>query len=200
MDTPWDESHDAETAWDGTRDAEWAKMSSEFTDAGYREGITAGKEAFVQEGFDAGFANVGAPLGRDLGLIRGQSSALLSFLISAPATALGIPEDAKEASVKEAREIASQLGNIRYSDIEPRDLEAEQHAKEHLEAEGQEMEVHEDIEKRKQMETVEDMLAGLSASGDANAPERPTMEDVINLRARLQMLVSGLGLRCDLLY
>ncbi|KAG6841800.1 hypothetical protein C0991_006684 [Blastosporella zonata] len=200
MDTPWDESHDAETALNGTRDAEWAKMSSEFNDVGYREGITAGKEAFVQEGFDVGFADVGAPLGRDLGLIRGQSSALLSFLISAPPTALDIPEDEKEALVHEARAIAAQLGHIRYSDIEPRDLEAEQHAREHLEAEGQEMEVHEDIEKRKKMETVEDMLAGLSAGGDTTTPGRPTMEDVVKLRARLQALTLRLGLRDSFLY
>ncbi|KAG6911056.1 hypothetical protein DXG01_004570 [Tephrocybe rancida] len=198
MDTPWDEVHDSESAWNGTRDAEWEKMSFEFTNTGYREGITAGKEAFVQEGFDAGFAEVGAPLGRDLGLIRGQASALLSFLISAPPSSLSFAEDAKQVLVQEAREIAAQLGHIRYSDIEPRDLEAEQHAKEHLEAEGQEMEVNEDLEKKKKLETVEDMLAGLSAGQDVTASGRPTVEDVVKLKGRLQALTSQLGLRNEL--
>ncbi|KAG6861815.1 hypothetical protein C0995_011697 [Termitomyces sp. Mi166 len=195
MDTPWDQSQDNEASWKNTRDTEWTKMSSEFTDVGYREGITAGKEAFVQEGFDAGFATVGAPLGRDLGLIRGQSSALLSFLTSTPAPALGLSGDAKEALVQEIRDIVLQLGNVRFSDIEPRDLEAEKHAREHLEAEGQEMEVHEDVEKKRQMEKVEDMLAGLSAGGTVNTPGRPTMEDVASLKARLHAVTSQLRLR-----
>ncbi|KAG6867457.1 hypothetical protein C0993_002540 [Termitomyces sp. T159_Od127] len=195
MDTPWNEQHDNDAAWKGTRDAEWTKMSSEFTDVGYREGITAGKEAFVQEGFDAGFATIGAPLGRDLGLIRGQSSALLSFLTSPSSAALGLSENAKEALVHEVRDIVSLLGNVRFSDIEPRDLEAEKHAKEHLESEGQEMEVHEDIEARRQMENVEDMLVGLSAGGSVNTPGRPTMVDVANLKARLCVMTSQLGLR-----
>jgi len=153
----------------------------------------------VQEGFDTGFADVGAPLGRDLGLIRGHSSALLSFLISAPSAALGVLENDKEALAQEAREIATQLGNIRYSDIEPRDLEAEQHAREHLEAEGEEMEVNEETEKRKQMEGVEDMLAGLSTGEGVNAPGRPTTEDVVKLKERLQALSSRVGLRVHLI-
>ncbi|KAG6895864.1 hypothetical protein C0992_011963 [Termitomyces sp. T32_za158] len=194
MDTPWDETRDNVAAWQETRDAEWMKMSSEFTDAGYREGITIGKEASVQEGFDAGFATIGAPLGRDLGLIRGQSFALLSFLTSESSITLGLSESAKEALVYEARNIVSLLGNVRFSDIEPRDLEAEKHAREHLEAEGQELEVHEDIENRRQMENVEDMLAGLSTRGNANPPGRPTMKDVANLKARLHALTSQLKL------
>ncbi|GLB44173.1 putative essential protein Yae1, N terminal [Lyophyllum shimeji] len=169
MDTPWDDTRDTETAWKTVREAEWSKMTSEFYNVGYREGITAGKEASVQEGFDAGFADVGVPLGRDLGLVRGHSSALLSFLISAPSAAtLGLSDDEKEALMQEAREIVTLLGNIRYSDIEPRDLEAERHAREHLEAEGEEMEVSEEIEKRKQMEGVEDMLASLSTGEHAH--------------------------------
>ncbi|KAG6812240.1 hypothetical protein H0H92_003780 [Tricholoma furcatifolium] len=198
MDEPWHETHDSETAWNNTREAEWSKMSSEFSDVGYREGITAGKEEFVQEGFDAGFATIGAPLGRELGLIRGHSSALLSFLSSTSPDLLGVSASEKDGLLHEARDIFAQLGNVRYSDIEPRDLEAEQHAKEHLEAEGQEMEVNEDIEKKRQMEQVEDMLAGLSAGRDVNVPARPTMEDVKKLKERLQILISQLGLQISL--
>ncbi|KAF5376025.1 hypothetical protein D9615_007727 [Tricholomella constricta] len=197
MDTPWDEGRDTDTAWKDVREAEWAKMSNEFTNVGYREGITAGKEAAVQEGFDRGFEDVGAPLGRDIGLIRGRSSAILSFLISTSPTALNVADDEKEVLVLEAREIVSQLGNIRYSDIEPRDLEAEQHAREHLETEGQEMEVNEDLEKKKQMEGVEDMLAKMSAGENVEGPGRPTVEDVVKLKARLRALSSRLGFGID---
>ncbi|KAG5646179.1 hypothetical protein DXG03_004232 [Asterophora parasitica] len=198
MDSPWDEGHDTTTAFEDLREAEWTKMSEEFTNTGYREGITAGKEASVQEGFNTGFADVGAPLGRDLGLIRGKSSALLSFLLSATSTVLGVSDEEKETLVAEAREIASQLGNIRYSDIEPRDLEAEQHAREHLEAEGQAMEVNEDLEQKKQLESVEDMLSRMSAGENVEGPGRPTMEDVLRLRVRLQALSLHLGFRIDL--
>ncbi|KAG5653133.1 hypothetical protein H0H81_002125 [Sphagnurus paluster] len=191
MDSPWDETHDTESH---LREAEWAKMSSEFSDAGYREGITAGKEASVQEGFDIAFAQVGSPLGRDIGIARGRSSALLSFLISAPPDVLGLSEGAKEALVQEAREIVAGLVNIRYSDIEPRDLEAEQHAREHLEAEGQEMEVNEELEKKKNLEGVEDMLARMSAGENLDTPARPTLADVVRLKGQLQALASCLGL------
>ncbi|RDB23927.1 hypothetical protein Hypma_009245 [Hypsizygus marmoreus] len=194
MDTPWDDAFDNVVTESFARDVEWTKMSSEFTDVGYREGITAGKEAAVQEGFDAGFADVGAPLGRDLGIVRGRSSAILGFLISAPSTMLGVSEEEKDALIAEAREIAAQLGNIRYSDIEPRDLEAEQHAREHLEMDNEEMEVSEEIEERKKMEGVEDMLVRMSAGENVNAPTRPTAEDVLKLKARLGTLCARLGL------
>lgn len=161
---------------------------------GYREGITAGKEAAVQEGFDSGFADVGAPLGRDLGIIRGQSSAILAFIISASPDILGVSKDEQEAILNEAREIAAQLGNVRYSDIEPRDLEAEQHAREHLEMDGEEMEVNDDIEKRRQMEGVEDMLARLSAGTETKTTGRPTEGDVLQLKVRLTALSGRLGL------
>ncbi|KAI0315889.1 hypothetical protein OF83DRAFT_1164597 [Amylostereum chailletii] len=54
------EPSSAESPWDenpgNIQDAEWQKLSDDFTNAGYREGITAGKEGALQEGFDAGFA------------------------------------------------------------------------------------------------------------------------------------------------
>ncbi|KAH9022331.1 hypothetical protein EDB85DRAFT_1996438 [Lactarius pseudohatsudake] len=62
--SPWVEddnapSHHAETEWTG--------LSTNFTTAGYRDGISSGKEAALEEGFDAGFARTGAPRGRELG-------------------------------------------------------------------------------------------------------------------------------------
>ncbi|TKY89816.1 hypothetical protein EX895_001113 [Sporisorium graminicola] len=44
---------------------------------GYREGITAGKLSSLQSGFDQGFNEVGATLGRQVGVLRGQVAALL---------------------------------------------------------------------------------------------------------------------------
>ncbi|KAF7297305.1 Yae1-N domain-containing protein [Mycena indigotica] len=123
MESPWDDDATAQTA----SDAEWDKISSEFTNAGYREGITAGKESALQEGFDAGFAQVGVPLGREIGHLRGIVSAVISFLQSTFCERAD-----KDALLAEAREISASLADVRFSDIAPRDLEAEAHAREHL--------------------------------------------------------------------
>lgn len=67
-------------------------------------------------------------MGRELGAIRGMASALLVFVT------LKSPETSEERSLAiEARDIVSQLSSIRFTDIAPRDLEAEEHARQHLE-------------------------------------------------------------------
>ena len=67
-------------------------------------------------------------MGRELGAIRGMASALLVFVTSRS------PETTEERSLAiEARDIVSQLSSIRFTDIAPRDLEAEEHARQHLE-------------------------------------------------------------------
>nr|CDI54423.1 conserved hypothetical protein [Melanopsichium pennsylvanicum 4] len=65
----------------GERDT--AKVENLFNDTGYREGITAGKLSTLQNGFDQGFNEVGALLGRQVGLLQGQIAALL--LLTSPA-------------------------------------------------------------------------------------------------------------------
>ncbi|KAJ7260960.1 hypothetical protein B0H12DRAFT_1201632 [Mycena haematopus] len=189
MDSPWDEEATQETS----RDAEWTKISSEFTNVGYREGITAGKESALQEGFDAGFASVGAPLGRDIGFMRGTSSALIAFLISGVCTH---PE--KESLLVEARAIAASLAAVRFADIMPRDLEAEEHALQHLADEDGPMDENEELGDKRKVEALEDMLSRLTA-GAANPDQvgnklRPTMDDVRILDAQLQALNARLGL------
>ncbi|KAK1225988.1 hypothetical protein PQX77_000679 [Marasmius sp. AFHP31] len=190
FDSPWDENPHPDTA----RDTEWTKISSEFTNSGYREGITAGKESALQEGFDNGFAQVGAPIGREVGLLRGIASGLVSYL----STSKGLPD--QDVQLVEAREIAASLSNIRFSDIAPRDLEAEQHAREHLEMEGEDADddtdVNEELAEKRRMEGLEDMLSQMTAGTHSMAGEqkRPTMEDVHRLKDRLQRLTILVGL------
>jgi hypothetical protein len=161
---------------------------------GYREGITAGKESALQEGFDAGFALVGAPLGRDLGFLRGMASALVAFLGS------GACQHAEKGSLlAEARAIAAALGAVRFSDIVPRDLEAEEHARQHLadseDADIMEMEMEgsENLAEKRKMEKLEDMFSQLAAGAGAEKT-RPTVDDVRVLEARLQALNARLAL------
>ena len=81
--------------------------------AGYRDGISAGKEAALQEGFDAGFADTGAPRGRELGVLRGLAAALL-HLTPRPASELG------QAQAQERiREIVGKLSAVRFADLVP---------------------------------------------------------------------------------
>ncbi|KAJ3510581.1 hypothetical protein NLJ89_g4593 [Agrocybe chaxingu] len=188
MDSPWDENTDNSAI----KDVEWSRISSEFTNVGYREGITAGKEGALQEGFDSGFAHIGAPIGRELGLLRGISSAILTFLQTPP-----LNENLK--LVDEAQDISSQLSRIRFTDIMPRDVEAEEHARQHLEAEGVELDENEEIAAKHDVEGLEDMLANLTAgNGISNSSsDRPTMEDIYALKTRLAWLGERLHLSFD---
>ncbi|KAI0372244.1 hypothetical protein BV20DRAFT_1034716 [Pilatotrama ljubarskyi] len=185
------------------QDSEWTKISSEFTNAGYREGITAGKESALQQGFDEGFAQVGAPLGRELGILRGLCSALISFL-GRPQTQ---PPQA-ETLLAEVRDIAAQLANVRFSDIAPPDLEALAHAKEHLENAMDEdqaeeaadladpAKLNEEIKEKRDIEGLEDLMAHMNPGGaSGTSPQaRPKAEDVARLKMRLLAIAQELGL------
>ncbi|KAI0826872.1 hypothetical protein BC628DRAFT_1319549 [Trametes gibbosa] len=185
------------------QDSEWTKISNEFTNAGYREGITAGKESALQAGFDEGFADTGAPLGRELGTLRGLCSALISFLdrtLDAPGS--------KEATLAEVRDIAAQLANVRFSDIVPPDLEALAHAREHLGAPTQRdndedaadivdpANLNEEIKERRDIEGLEDLMAQMNASDESGgvAQARPRAGDVVLLKERILKIAHGLGL------
>jgi len=186
MDSPWDEDADGTAL----HDVEWSRMSSDFTNVGYREGITAGKEAASQEGFDDGFANVGVPIGQELGVLRGVSSVILSFLKQSAGFT------GHEELASEAEDVASQLSRIRFSDVIPRDLEAEEHARQHMDAEGVALDVNEEIAAKRDLEGIEDMLADLTAGNGKSkgAGERPTIDDLRTLKERLMLLSKRLDL------
>ncbi|KAH9979918.1 hypothetical protein BGW80DRAFT_1122748, partial [Lactifluus volemus] len=86
-----------------------------------------GKENALQEGFDAGFAQAGAPHGRELGLLRGLASALHIHLSSHPTITATQQQQQQqqeqssreweEAARTTAREIANTLATVRFSDI-----------------------------------------------------------------------------------
>lgn len=176
--------------------------------AGYREGITAGKESALQEGFDDGFASTGAPLGRELGILRGLCSALLAFLSrSSPSTPPLSPLSPDiPALIDDVRAIAAQLAEVRLSDIAPPDAQAVAHAREHLadaamavdsadDDEADPAALNEDIRDKRDMEGLEDLMARMGAGTTAAAaPARPTPQDVTRLRERLLGIARGLGL------
>ncbi|KAH9032826.1 hypothetical protein EDB84DRAFT_117832 [Lactarius hengduanensis] len=100
--SPWVEDDNAPSHH---AEAEWTGLSTNFTTAGYRDGISSGKEAALQEGFNAGFACTGASRGRELGVLRGLAAALLLHLSrSSPA---GQPAQTQ------VREIVDKLAVVR---------------------------------------------------------------------------------------
>ncbi|KAF8873805.1 hypothetical protein CPB84DRAFT_1798140, partial [Gymnopilus junonius] len=168
----WDENADNSSV----TDVEWSRISDEYTN-----------------GLTAGYATVGVPLGHQLGLLRGVSSVLLSFLKdSSDPSPSPSPQSQRQALLVEAQDIASQLARVRFSDIVPRDLEAEQHAREHLEKEDGADE-NEETARRREMEGIEDMLANLGASGRPRIHQGGRLDRLAVLAERL-----GLSLGIDL--
>jgi hypothetical protein len=165
-----------------------------FPQAGYREGITAGKESALQEGFNEGFALTGVPIGRELGLARGILSALL---LSPLLNTLPSDSDTADQIKSETQEINAHLSRITFADLMPPDLEAEEHARQHREEEGggsgtREMAVLEDM--MEQMDTGSEM-----ANGQVRRParDRSTAEDLKALRNQLDRLTARLGMNLN---
>ncbi|KAH9016646.1 hypothetical protein EDB83DRAFT_2321136 [Lactarius deliciosus] len=83
-------------------EAEWTRLSKNFTTAGYRDGISSGKEVALQEGVDVAFARNGAPRGREPGVLQGVATALLPppvpLLPRRPACADASPGEIAEVS------------------------------------------------------------------------------------------------------
>jgi len=107
----------------------------------------------------------------------------------------------RDALTQEARDIASSLNDVRFSDIAPPDLEAEQHAREHLESANPDdqdvvVDLGEEVGSKRQMESLEDAMARMGAGGPSSEDRkgRPTAEDVVVLTTRLKALAEKLGL------
>ena len=168
----------------------------------------------MQQGFDEGFAQVGVPLGRELGILRGLCSALLAVLGRAQPHSSQLPSHGfaeSGALLAEVRDIAARLADVRLSDIASLDPEAVAHAREHLadaamsvdnpndEDDDEDVDpaaLNEEIRDKRDMEGLEDLMARMGAgAGPAPAPRaRPTAEDVARLRDRLMAVAQSLGL------
>lgn len=119
------------------------------------------------------------------------------------------PSEILAEALKEIRAISAQLSDIRFSDIVPRDLEAEAHAREHL-ADGEgDLPVNEldengtvqdeETMEKKKMEQLEDMMFsfGTDPAPSSNLP-RSGPEDVKAIHVRLLNVARVLGLELDL--
>ncbi|XP_072959057.1 uncharacterized protein [Typha angustifolia] len=75
QDEIWDDASDDGLNRASGLSREWQWRHNQFHTMGYRDGITAGKEASAQEGFNAGFKQ-SMHVGYKWGLVRGITSAL----------------------------------------------------------------------------------------------------------------------------
>jgi len=130
-------------------------------------------------------------MGRELGSMRGVVSAIASFLSS--------NGQGESTAIVTAREISSSLAGIRFSDIVPVDHEAEQHAREHLDADDDPIGQSEELLQKREIEGLEDMLQRLTAN-PANGPSqgRPTREDMVRMKERILVLSRQLSLHVAL--
>ncbi|OCF37348.1 hypothetical protein I317_07940 [Kwoniella heveanensis CBS 569] len=178
-------------------DREYTRISSKFSDAGYREGITDGKLATLQQGFDEGFAR-SVPLSRRVGFLRGRAAALLAIVTSSSSTsspaASPLPSQsvtptshASTDLINTLRDLIRRLGQLRRGEILPEDKERIEHEKEnHPDGEGYEL----DQTDKRDMESLE---RSLGLMGDAETRQKVDGEVVIGrLEAELTELKKAL--------
>ena len=166
--------------------------------AGYREGISAGRLSTMQNGFDQGYA-VGAPLGRQIGELRGVAASLLAYLTSSTSTGKSaaatitspniVDDTARKEVIEKMRDLIRRLGKLRLKDLAPRDHEAEQHAIDH----GEEIQVPQDLQDKRDMEALEDSMNGLGAS--ATKQQASGLEELQACRVQLRELLNAVGLQ-----
>lgn len=99
---------------------------------GYREGITAGKESTLQQGFDLSFRDVGAPLGRKVGILKGKASALTMFVqgrgpLSKEAAKSHVGSGDNESLRGQLAQLLKEIEAIELEHVAERDYEAEEH-------------------------------------------------------------------------
>jgi len=99
--------------------------------------------------------------------------------------------------VTEIRNITRQLASVSLTDIAPPDLEAEAHAREHLEL--AEREANDKPTEKRDLEGIGDMLADMSVrSPNAGRTKGgTTLEDVAHLKKQIETLSQALGLGAD---
>jgi len=135
----------------------------------------------------------GVPVGRELGMMRGIVSAMLSFLNDT--SVLVVPRDTDRQAIADTEEISARLSRIRFSEVMPPDREAEEHARLHQEEDGDELFVGQE---REELELLEDMVEQMNTREVLRPEEgRPTAEDVQVLKNRLDQLAARLGMNIN---
>lgn len=97
--------------------------------------------------------------------------------------------------MNEVRIITSLLADIRFNDITPRGVDAEEHARQHIKV-GSHSVVNEGVDVGTSVNELLQPIAGTSSVEVQS--DRPTMDDVKQLKKRLEDLIQRLGLTISL--
>jgi len=108
-------------------------------------------------------------------MLRGVANALKAFLASKSMEGL-------EGVQQEIGEITKRLSTIHFTDLAPPDLEAEAHAREHLEDNTQERQMIDGVPLEKILNSAEEVH------------ERPAVEELRTIRGRLEDMLQRAGL------
>lgn len=139
----------------------------------------------MQEGFDESFAQVGAPLGREIGSLRGIASAAFGLLSSQMSHA---GSDVLERRRSEIQNIIGSLGRIHLEDLASKDLQAEEHMRKHLDpGTSSDAVVSYEVDRH-----------NVAATKSENNQIKPAVEEVDRLRSRLSNLLQEIGLKIPL--
>jgi hypothetical protein len=139
-----------------------------------------------------GFADVGVPIGHNLGVLRGLASGLSSYLsMLTTDPSLSPASEYAQTLQEEVRVINIRLNDIRFSDIAPPDTEAEEHARVHLEQTAADIIEDETLLEKKELESLEDMLSSMGTSSTVPSA-RPTMQSVVQIYDRLHSICKDL--------
>ncbi|KIO29256.1 hypothetical protein M407DRAFT_242705 [Tulasnella calospora MUT 4182] len=202
---------DEQTGQAKLADREWNRLQEGFMNDGYREGITAGKEGALQEGFDEGFASDGVPLGRRVGTLRGIAAGLQAFVTTGlTGTSLNPPSQRGQPALEaEVRAIIMGLESLEIGDLMPLDLLAEQHNLEHEQAEAQKQhndstEVEMEGDTSGGGDSMEEMLEAFASVGTKDSAttkarrREQAMTTLRGLEERLSAVLQQLGLAISL--
>ena len=153
-----------------------------FSQVGYREGISAGKTQAIQGGFDDSFAAIGAPLGREVGILRGIVHALLANWGPNEPEVNGGTSITHLSLYSELRALSIRLDAIRFKDLVPKDGQAELHALEHT-----------DVEREGQYDALAQSFSALATT------DRPDARKELNeVKIQLQNIFHSMSISVDL--
>ncbi|KAG8910623.1 hypothetical protein FRC01_006229 [Tulasnella sp. 417] len=202
---------DDQTIQNKLADREWNRLQEGFMNDGYREGITAGKEGALQEGFDEGFASDGVPFGRRVGTLRGIAAGLQGFVTTGLAgrSSNSSSQSGQPSLEAEVRAIVAGLENLEIGDLMPPDLLAEQHNLEHEQAEAQKQhneskEIEMEGDTSGGGDSMEEMLAAFASVGTKDSAATKARRRVqaaaalSGLEERLSAVLQQLGLAISL--
>lgn len=109
---------------------ETEKVQRKMYDDGYREGIGLGKEGAIQQGFDHGFQANGAPIGRQLGKLKGTLHALEIRLIQSR-TGNHSSSDNLIKILESTQTLRQRVNSLQLKDLIEPDWEAIEHERQH---------------------------------------------------------------------